>query len=185
MDELASLRYGPDFIEIVCCIAMEFTMRPSVLSLIAVLVLAGGWASAANESRPATAVPEIADGSITISGGVVALGIGYEWARGTLVYQGRSHPFWVRGLSVMDIGAAKIAGRGDVFHLRSLADFEGNYAGTTFGSAISRGASLALITNENGVTIRARSTVSGIRFNFSGNGIRIRFTAPPKVSDQS
>jgi hypothetical protein len=122
--------------------------------------------------------PAVADGSITISGGVVALGIGYEWARGTLVYQGRAYPFWVRGVSVMDIGAAKIVGSGEVFNLKSLADFEGNYAGTTFGSAVSQGASLGLIKNEHGVSIRARSTVSGVRFNFSGNGIRIRFTTP-------
>jgi hypothetical protein len=44
------------------------------------------------------AVPEVADGPITISGGVVALGIGYEWARGTLVYQGRAYPFWVHSI---------------------------------------------------------------------------------------
>jgi hypothetical protein len=82
----------------------------------------------------------------------------------------------------MDIGAAKIAGVGEVFNLNFLADFEGDYAGSTFGSAVSRGASLALIKNEKGVTIRARSKVSGVRFNFSGNGMRIRLTAPPKVA---
>jgi hypothetical protein len=154
-------------------------MHPSIRSLIAVLMLAGGTAAAGNDSPPPPMVaPAVADGSITISGGVVALGIGYEWARGTLVYQGRAYPFWVRGVSVMDIGAAKIVGSGEVFNLKSLADFEGNYAGTTFGSAVSQGASLGLIKNEHGVSIRARSTVSGVRFNFSGNGIRIRFTTP-------
>jgi hypothetical protein len=156
-------------------------MRPFIQSLIAALMLAGASAAMSNDSSPRPmVVPEVADGSITISGGVVALGIGYEWARGTLIYQGRAYPFSVRGLSVMDIGAAKITGGGEVFNLKSLADFAGNYAGTTFGSAVSRGASLALIKNENGVTIRARSTVSGVRFNFSGNGIRIRLTAPPR-----
>jgi hypothetical protein len=155
---------------------MEPNMRPSIRNLIAVLVLAGSAASAGSDSPALMMAPEVADGSITISGGVVALGVGYEWARGTLVYQGRPYPFWVRGLSVMDIGAAKITGRGEVFNLKSLSDFEGDYAGTTFGSAVAHGASLALIKNENGVTIRARSTVSGVRFNFSGNGIRIRFS---------
>ncbi len=116
------------------------------------------------------------DAVLTISGGVVALGVGYEWARGTLVYQGRSIPFLIRGVSVMDLGAARIAGTGEVFHLKSLADFEGNYAGSTFGSAVSRGASLALLKNEHGVTIRTRSAVSGVRFNFSGNDVRIKFT---------
>lgn len=153
-------------------------MHPSIRSLILALMLAGGTAVAGNDSPPPIAVDAVPDGSITLSGGVVALGVGYEWGRGTLVYQGRAYPFQVRGLSVMEIGAAKITGTGEVLNLKSLADFEGTYAGTTFGSALSHGASLALIKNENGVIIRARSTVSGIRFNFSGNGIRIRFTPP-------
>jgi hypothetical protein len=158
-------------------------MPPFIRGLIAVTVmlLAGDAAAAGSDSLPLGLTPEVADASITIYGGVVALGLGYEWARGTLIYQGRAYPFRVRGVSVMDIGAAKITGEGAVFHLKSLADFEGTYAGSTFGSAVTHGASIALIKNENGVTIRARSTVSGIRFNFSGNGIRIRFSSAPKV----
>ena len=38
----------------------------------------------------------------------------------------------------------------------------------------------SLLKNAKGVTIRARSSVSGVRFNFSGNGFRIRFTTPPQ-----
>jgi hypothetical protein len=155
-------------------------MHPLIRSLAAVAMLASASASPGSDSPPAMVSPEVANGSITISGSVVALGIGYEWASGTLIYQGRAYPFRVRGLSVMDIGAAKITGAGEVFNLKSLADFEGDYAGTTFGSAVSHGASLALIKNEHGVSIRARSTVSGVRLNFSGNGIRIRFTTPPR-----
>jgi hypothetical protein len=150
-------------------------MTPSIQGLIAVLMLTGGMASAGNDSPPAVVPAEVADASISINGGVVALGVGYEWARGTLVYRGRTYPFRVRGLSFMDIGAAKITGDGEVFHLKSVTDFEGDYAGSTFGSAVSHGASVALFKNEHGVSIRARSTVSGVRFNFSGNGIRIRF----------
>jgi hypothetical protein len=155
----------------------------TIKSLFAVLMLVSAAVTSASELAAPSSVVESPDATITISGGVIALGIGYEWAQGTLTYQGRTYPFRVRGMSVMDIGAAKITGTGEVYHLRSLADFEGDYAGSTFGSAVSQGASLALIKNASGVTIRARSVVSGIRFNFSGNGIRIRFTTPPKVDD--
>jgi outer membrane immunogenic protein len=155
-------------------------MTRSLQSLVAVLGLVGASVSAGAGAPAPMEDLGPPDATITISGGVIAVGVGYEWARGTLTYQGQTVPFWVRGVSVMDIGAAKIAGVGEVFNLKSLADFEGNYAGTTFGSAISRGASLALIKNEKGVTIRARSTISGVRLNFSGNGMRIRLTAPPK-----
>jgi len=155
-------------------------MHPPTRSLLAVLMLAGSAATAGSDSPPPMVAPTVADGSMTISGGVVALGVGYEWARGTLVYHGRAYPFWIRGISVMDLGAAKFTGGGEVFNLKSLSDFEGNYAGTTVGSAVAHGASLALIKNENGVTIRARSTVSGVRLNFSGTGIRIRFSNPTR-----
>lgn len=160
-------------------------MNRTVKRLFALLLLAGAAASATPEVKTQTSVPEVPDATITISGGVIALGVGYEWLRGTLTYHGRDFPFRLRGLTVMDLAAAKIAGNGEVFNLKSLADFEGTYAGSTFGSAVSRGASLALIKNEKGVAIRARSAVSGIRFNLSGNGFRIRFTSPPKTDGAS
>jgi len=160
-------------------------MCRSVRSLVAALGLAvASVCAGAGAPAPTEALGE-PDATIAISGGVIAVGIGYEWARGTLTYRGNTVPFWVRGVSVMDIGAAKIAGVGEVFNLKTLADFAGNYAGTTFGSAVSHGASLALIKNEKGVTIRARSTISGVRFNFSGNGMRIRLTAPPKPESEA
>ena len=158
-------------------------MCPFIRSLIATLVLAGNAATAADNASPSAVASEAADASITIDGGIVALGIGYEWGHGTLIYRGRGYPFQVRGVSVVDFGAAKITGTGEVFNLKSLADFEGRYAGSTFGSALSSGASMALFTNEHGVRIRARSAISGIRLNFSGNGLRIRFADPSRHSE--
>ncbi len=143
-------------------------MRSILQCLLAVLIFSNATASVGSDSSAAAETAGTPDATFTISGGVVAFGVGYEWARGALLYQGRMIPFWVRGVSVMDIGAGKIAGTGEVFHLNSLADFEGDYGGTTFGSAISRGTSLSLLKNRVGVTLKARSTISGVRFNFSG-----------------
>jgi hypothetical protein len=160
-------------------------MTRSLGLLLMALVLAGPCAAVVPDDIPhpvPDSIPETPDGTITVSGGVIALGIGFEWAHGVLTFRNHTYPFSVRGLSVMDLGAAKIVGSGTVFNLKSVADFEGDYAGTTFGSAVSRGASLALIKNEKGVIIRVRSAVSGIRFNFSANGLRIRFTGPPQAS---
>ncbi len=157
-------------------------MSRHVQTLIAALTLACGAAAAGADAPVPTAEIGVADATLTISGHVIALGIGYEWARGTLTYQGRSIPFWVQGLSVLDIGAAKITGVGEVFNLRTVARFEGDYAGSTFGSAVSHGQSIALLKNANGVAIRVRSAVSGVRLNFSGNTLRIRLTAPAQGS---
>ncbi len=156
-------------------------MPSSTKTWLAVLALASSSAFAGPGAPATIEVAATPDATITISGHIIALGVGYEWARGTLVYQGRSIPFWVRGISLIDIGAAKIVGSGEVFDLKSIADFEGRYVGSTFGSAVSKGASLALLKNDHGVSIRVRSDVSGLRFNFSGIGVRIRLTSPVKI----
>ena len=153
-------------------------MSRHIQTLVALLVLA----CVAAYADPGAPTPSEAvgtpDATLTISGRVIALGVGYEWARGTLTYQGQSIPFWVRGFSVMDIGAAKITGVGEVFNLKSVASFGGDYVGSTFGSAVAHGESMALLKNANGVVIRARSGESGVRLNFSGNTVRIRLAAP-------
>jgi hypothetical protein len=155
-------------------------MNPFIRIAFLVLMLASAGSCASAASPPENA--GVPDATITISGGVIAFGIGYEWAHGVLTYHGQRFPFRVQGVSVMDIGAGAISGTGEVFNLKDLPDFAGHYAGSAFGSAISRGSSLGLVKNESGVTIRARSTVSGVRLNFSGNGIRIRFTVPLNCS---
>jgi hypothetical protein len=153
-------------------------MRSFITRLAAMVLLMSSAASGQEGGSPGPAVPEVADASITLDGGIIALGIGYEWVHGTLFYHGQVYPFQVRGLSFIDLGAAKIRGSGEVFNLKSVSDFQGDYAGSTFGSAVSSGASLALFTNEHGVRIRARSTISGVRLNFSGNVLRIRLAKP-------
>ena len=119
-------------------------MKPMVRNLLGVLLLAGSRAFAGVDDPTPRATVEVPDATLTLRGGVVALGIGYEWVHGTLIYQGRTYTFGVHGFSILDIGAAKLSGSGEVFNLKSLADFDGYYAGTTFGSGLSHGGSLAL-----------------------------------------
>ncbi|HEV2702792.1 MAG TPA: hypothetical protein VGV09_14270 [Steroidobacteraceae bacterium] len=157
-------------------------MKFSIRNVLALAVLAGmATASAGIEVPGPPESSDAPDATIAFSGGVVAVGAGYQWVRGTLSYRGQTYGFHVRGVSILDIGAAHISGAGQVFNLKTLQDFEGNYAGTSFGSAVPRGASLALVKNEHGVTIRARSVVSGVRLNFSGNGMHIKLDLPPSV----
>ncbi len=93
------------------------------LSLRIPLVILFLWSTCASASSSAPAAGDavekkMPDATITIAGGVVALGIG----------------------------------------------FEGRYVGSTF---------------------RVRSAISGVRFNFSGNGMRIRLTRPCAASVHS
>ena len=74
-------------------------MSRRIQTLIVLLALACAAASA-DPGAPAPTEPVgTPDATLTISGHVIALGVGYEWARATLTCQGQSIPFWVHGLT--------------------------------------------------------------------------------------
>lgn len=136
-------------------------MTPSTrLGLVVVLVAATAQLSCAT-ARPIPAKDgdetAVVSGAITISGTLLAAGVGYKWGRGTLFYHGEEVRFCIRGLSIGDVGAAKLAAQGAVFNLTSLDDFPGEYVAISIGSAIARGESAALIKNKRGVTMQLQA----------------------------
>ena len=82
------------------------------------------------------------NGTVTFSGGAVAIGIGFQWGNGTLTYQGRQYPFRVNGLSVLDVGVSSVTGSGTVRNLNKVADFSGNYVSATAGATVAGGGSV-------------------------------------------
>jgi hypothetical protein len=114
------------------------------------------------------------DGTISLTGGSVAAGIGYVWANGDLVYKGLKHRFSVRGISVVDVGAAHLAASGVVYNLNRIEDFAGSYSAVSAGATVGAGGSAALLQNKHGVVIRLLSTTAGLRFNLAGNGLRVK-----------
>jgi hypothetical protein len=114
------------------------------------------------------------DATITFSGGSVAAGIGYTWGNGTLVFKGKSYPFSVSGLSVVDVGVAHIDGAGTVYDLRNVADFAGTYASAGAGATIAGGGTVAVLQNQNGVVIHFHSTTAGLKLNLSAAGITVK-----------
>jgi hypothetical protein len=115
-----------------------------------------------------------ADGTLHLQGGSLAAGIGYVWGKGTLSYQGADHKFSINGVSVVDVGGAKIDATGAVMHLSTLQDFEGTYTAWGAGLTIAGGGSAVYMKNERGVVIKLLSETTGLRFNLSGNGIKVR-----------
>lgn len=114
------------------------------------------------------------DASVELRGGSVAAGIGYVWGHGTMSFQGADHKFSINGVSVADVGGAKIAASGVVMHLSKLSDFEGRYVAWGAGATVAVGGSAIYMKNEHGVVIKLLSSTRGLRFNLSGNGVRIR-----------
>jgi hypothetical protein len=124
-------------------------------------------------SAPAIA-DEKPDAKITFSGGSIAAGIGYTWGSGTLFFNERSYPFTVQGLSVIDIGIAKIDGAGDVYNLKDVKAFPGTYVAAGVGATIAGGGTVAAMENENGVIIHFHSTTAGLKLHISTSGIVVR-----------
>ena len=77
---------------------------------------------------PAVADDKTPDGTIQLSEGSVAAGIGWSWGRGTLQYKGMTYHFKVEGLSVAEVGITSATASGSVYNLSSLEDFGGVFA---------------------------------------------------------
>jgi hypothetical protein len=137
-----------------------------ILGALAALGLVLSAAQAAEKEKP--------DATLALSGGSVAAGIGYSWGSGTLTYQGKTYPVEVSGLSAGDVGASKVEASGEVFHLKKLADFDGNYTAGTAGATVGGGAAKTIMKNQNGVTVHLVSTSQGIKFSLAASGVSLK-----------
>ena len=158
-------------------------MRKFFSSLFAT-VLASTIALAAEGASPTS--PAIAEGAIPsayvwLSGGSVAIGIGFTWGHGTLYFSKdqKQYKFKLSGVSVADVGGAGITAEGEVYNLTTPADLDGNYSAVTAGVTIIEGGSVAYLKNDkNGVVIKLHSQTGGLRFNLSANGMHITLQQP-------
>jgi hypothetical protein len=113
------------------------------------------------------------DATLQLHGGSVAAGIGFVWGHGTVNYQGMDHSFAIHGVSVVDVGGASISATGVVMNLKQLKDLAGKYVAWGAGITIAGGGSAVYMKNQNGVVIKLIAHTEGLRFNLSGNGIRL------------
>src|ERR1700734_2909554 len=151
-------------------------MHKLFLSILATVFVSTAAVAAGGDS----ATPPVAEGAIPsayvwLSGGSVAIGIGYSWGHGTLYYSKdqKQYKFKLSGVSVADVGGAGITAEGEVYNLASPADLSGNFSAVTAGLTIIEGGSVAYLRNDKGVVIKLHSQTGGLRFNLSANGMRI------------
>jgi len=148
-------------------------MRNVALSIIVGAALSGAVFAQNQSASVPVASDAQPDGSVVLSGGSVAAGIGYVWGHGQLTYKG-THDFSISGLSIVDAGAASLSATGTVYNLKNLSDFAGNYAAVGAGITIAGGGSATYMKNEHGVVIKLISTDVGLRFNLSGDGVKVK-----------
>jgi hypothetical protein len=114
------------------------------------------------------------DATINISTGSVALGIGWSWGKGTLTYKGKTYPLSVKGLSIGKVGITENTASGEVYRLKTLNDFNGNYTAAGAGITLAGGRSAVDMTNQHGVRVRVISTNRGVDVTLGGGGVEMR-----------
>jgi hypothetical protein len=113
-------------------------------------------------------------GKVWMESKSVALGIGVSWGDGKLTFQGKDHVFDVKGLSVIDLGVSKVQATGEVFNLKKLSDFSGNYVAGQAGATVGGGAGAVIMKNQNGVVMKLTSVGQGVQLTLAGSGVDVK-----------
>jgi len=113
------------------------------------------------------------DATIRLSEGSVAAGIGWNWGKGTLNYQGKTYPVKISGLSVAEVGITKAEASGGVYNLKSIEDFNGVYAAAGAEGTAGKGAGVSSLRNSKGVVINLKSETKGANIKVAAEGLKL------------
>ena len=130
------------------------------------------------ESYPDYKKPDerVPSGLVTLNMTSVALGVGSTRGDGVLNFQGKSYPFSLSGLSLVDVGVSNFTGAGKVYDLKSPADLTGTYAASQTTFAIAGGDAAMSMKNDRGVTIvvlKNEGEKSGTQLTMGPAGMKI------------
>lgn len=124
-----------------------------------------------------SAVPaQVPDGTLKITRRTVSPGIGLEWGQGVLTYNGRDYPFSYRAgapFRHVDTEITTLELSGQVFNLKKLDDFNGNYQKVEIEGSVSGGGSRVTMKNQNGVVINVVSPIEGRKFDLTREGLDV------------
>ena len=114
-------------------------------------------------------------GTVTLKSTSIALGIGVQWGNGTLTLNdGSTHEFKVQGLSVLDLGASSVEATGDVFGLKDVADFPGDYSSMEASATLGKmSAGDVIMKNKKEVIIRLTPKGTGVQLTAAAKGLII------------
>ena len=144
------------------------SMRIRTISMLTAIAALGFVLNAARAEE------KVADARLSLSKTSVAAGIGLSWGGGTLTYKGKDYEVEVQGLSVGSVGVAKVEASGNVYNLKKLEDFDGNFTAATAGATVGGGASATAMRNQNGVVVEITSTTQGLKFTLAASGVSMK-----------
>lgn len=106
----------------------------------------------------------------------VGLIVGGSSGKGVLHYQGKDHPFTMKGLRAGAIaGATKSHATGEVFGMTKLEDFEGAFSAASAGVAAGKGKDITRFQNNKGVYFVLKSKSTGLALDAGLTGGEIKF----------
>jgi hypothetical protein len=153
----------------------SFEVKRTILAAVAAMSLSCISAIAVASDRTA-------DATVDLTAASVAAGVGVDWGQGTLHYNGRDIPVKVKGLSLVRVGASKITASGEVYNLKQLSDFGGNYSAVAAGAALAGGAGVAAMRNEHGVVMQLHSTTVGVDLDLGVKGLEVSVPGDGKAA---
>ena len=144
---------------------MSKVLKVSRIALIFLAMAVATTAVAAEKVAPSA--------KVSIESTSIAAGIGVSWGDGKLSFQGKTIPFSVDGLSLVDWGISKASAVGDVYNLTDVSKLAGNYVAAEAGFALAGGMGGMVLRNQNGVVIHLRSVSQGAKLQLGPSGLKI------------
>jgi len=131
------------------------------------------WLSCSVAGARLAVAQSVPSGTLELSGGSVAAGIGYTWGHGSLIFDGRKYRLKVEGLSIVQVGISKYTASGAVYGLTKPSDINGIYTAVSAGAAVAGGASATTMKNSKGIVIQWVATHQGLNLSLSAKGVSI------------
>jgi hypothetical protein len=113
-------------------------------------------------------------GKVTLESTSIAAGIGVTWGDGKLTFKGKTYPFSIDGLSLVDWGISKAQANGDVYNLTDPAKLGGTYVAAEAGLTLAGGMGGMVLRNQDGVVLHLRSVSQGARLQLGTSGLIIK-----------
>ena len=146
-------------------------MKIKQLMAVAALTAGMGFTGVASAETPMKP-----SGTVTIDQTQFGLIIGGNVGGGDLTYGGKTYKFQIGGMSLgANIGVSQLSASGEVYNLKNIEDFPGNYLTTGGQVALGGGEGGMQLQNSKGVIMRLQASTKGLQFNVGGGGVNVYF----------
>jgi hypothetical protein len=154
-------------------------MRHAIKMAVVVGALIGGSLSVSSMAgeQPIYTAEDIAKskpvGTINVEAEQIRLILGGAKGKGVLHYQGKTYPFSLKAVTVGGVGVTKITAIGDVYFLKTPADFPGTYSAITAGATLGAGVGASQYQNGKGVFLSVKSKSEGVALSLGAGGVEV------------